>query len=254
MIPDITGPTIFLYYSLIFFIILIIRYFLAAGIFYWFFYKLGFKRWEGRKLNKDIIPSRAQYLKEIKWSIITSVIFALVGVFTIWLYQQNFTVVYTELSFIDILYMPLSLAIALGIHETYYYWIHRWMHHPKIFRQVHKIHHDSIVTSPFTAFSFHPWEGFIEALILPIILMIIPMHPYVIFTYLVLMTISSIINHLDIEVYPDWFYKNRIGKWFIGASHHHFHHREFKTNYGLYFTFWDKWMNTESEKYKKIVK
>lgn len=73
--------------------------------------------------------------------------------------------------------------------------------------------------------------------------MIVPLHPFIIVLYLLIMTISSVINHLDIEIYPKAFLK----KIFIGATHHHLHHKEFKSNYGLYFTFWDSIMGTESD-------
>ena len=66
------------------------------------------------------------------------------------------------------------------------------------------------------------------------------------------MTISSVINHLDIEIYPAGFHKNSIAKWLIGASHHSLHHKQFKYNYGLYFTFWDKIKNTESPQYEDL--
>ncbi|MGZ5247104.1 MAG: hypothetical protein ACXWV5_08645, partial [Flavitalea sp.] len=37
----------------------------------------------------------------------------------------------------------------------------------------------------------------------------------------------------------------------IGATHHSLHHKQFKFNYGLYFTFWDKWKKTESPDFEK---
>jgi sterol desaturase/sphingolipid hydroxylase (fatty acid hydroxylase superfamily) len=66
------------------------------------------------------------------------------------------------------------------------------------------------------------------------------------------MTFSSVINHLDIEVYPKGFYKHFFGRWLIGATHHSLHHKQFKYNYGLYFTFWDKWKGTESPLYAQL--
>lgn len=84
-------------------------------------------------------------------------------------------------------------------------------------------------------------------MIVPAILLFLPIHPIVIGVYPIFMTLSSVINHLDIEVYPKFFIRSPVGKLFIGATHHHFHHAEFKTNYGLYFTFWDQWMHTESK-------
>lgn len=144
--------------------------------------------------------------------------------------------------------MPLNPLIVLLIHETYYYWVHRAIHFPKIYKIVHKVHHQSLSPTPWTAFSFHPWKSVLEALILPAILLIIPVNIYVLLFYLIFMTFNSMVNHLDIEVYPTFFRKSTFGKLWIGATHHHFHHEEFNTNYGLYFTFWDKIMGTESSK------
>lgn len=132
-----------------------------------------------------------------------------------------------------------------------YYWLHRLMHHPKIYRYVHQVHHNSLITSPWTAFSFHPIEGLFEALILPAIILFLPLHPNIIIMQLSIMTLSATINHLDIEIYP----KNRLGTWLgsrvIGATHHHLHHKQFKFNFGLYFTFWDRWAKTQSPLFKK---
>jgi sterol desaturase/sphingolipid hydroxylase (fatty acid hydroxylase superfamily) len=147
-------------------------------------------------------------------------------------------------------WLPVSFLLSLLIHETYYYWVHRWMHQPRIFRLVHKVHHDSNITSPWTAFSFHPLEGVLQAIILPLILMIVPLHPYVIVVQLVFMSISSVINHLEIEIFPRSFYHHPVGRWLIGATHHSMHHRQFRYNYGLYFTFLDKLHKTESPGYE----
>ena len=76
------------------------------------------------------------------------------------------------------------------------------------------------------------------------------MHVGVIITQLVIMSITSVINDLDIEVYSESFRKNIFGRWLIGASHHALHHKQYKYNFGLYFTFWDKWKKTESPLYK----
>lgn len=237
----------FLIYIFIFFIILVFRYFLVAGLFYNYYYIKNKEKFQPKKLSKR--PYKKKQLRnEIKWSLISSVIFAITGSLLFFLYNHGYTQIYLKLSVNDLWYFPLSLVVVLLIHETYYYWVHRWMHTPSIYRKVHKVHHDSLAPSPWTAFSFHPWEAALEALILPILLLTIPLHFSVVLFYLLFMTLSSVINHLDIEIYPEKFQKSFFGRVFIGATHHHFHHSEFNTNYGLYFTFWDKWMNTESDK------
>lgn len=239
--------THFIGYIFLFFVILLIRYFITAGFFYAFYLKV-----KNNKTDKQLLSTRPlkkeQVKKEIYWSIVSSAIFAFFGAVTYWLYLHDYTAIYLDASKFGYWYLPLSLLIVLLLHETYYYWLHRAMHIPKIYKVVHKVHHESLSTTPWTAFSFHPWESILEALIVPAILIFVPMNIYVLLFYLILMTFSSMINHLDIEIYPASFRNSKFGKLWIDATHHHYHHKEFTTNYGLYFTFWDKWMGTESRK------
>ena len=237
----------FLGYVIAFFAILLIRYFITAGFFYAYYLKV-----KNKKTDKKILSQRPlkkdQVKKEIYWSIISSAIFAFFGALLYWLYLQDFTAIYLDPAEYGYWYLPVSILAVLLVHETYYYWLHRAMHIPKIYKVVHKVHHNSLSSTPWTAFSFHPWETILEALILPIILIVIPLNIYLLLFYLIFMTFSSMVNHLDIEIYPASFRRSKFGKMWIDATHHHFHHKEFTTNYGLYFTFWDKWMGTESRK------
>jgi sterol desaturase/sphingolipid hydroxylase (fatty acid hydroxylase superfamily) len=252
-LPDLTEPIWFLAATVIVFMVVAGRYFLAAGLFYAVFYLWYPEKWKQRKINSRNY-NKHQFRKEVKWSCITAMIFAVSGTLTAILWQKGYTKLYTEVYDHPVWWLPVSLAIAMVLHETYYYWLHRWMHHPKVFKIVHKVHHDSNITSPWTAFSFHPLEGVIQALFLPALLMVLPMHLYILVIQLTIMTVSSVINHLDIEIYPKNFYKHFLGRWLIGATHHSLHHKQFKYNYGLYFTFWDKWKRTESPLYPKLFR
>ncbi len=234
-------------------IIVFCRYVLMSGAFYLIFYFYFKDTFWHRKISEGLRPE-GQAFSEIKWSAITSFIFALSGVLLVWLWQAGYTTIYTDPEAYGLLYLPISLGIGLFIHETYYYWLHRWMHRPKIYRWIHKTHHDSIITSPWTSFSFHPMESLLQAIVVPLIVIFLPMHYTVIMMMLVLMTVSATINHLDIEIYPKDTEKHWFGKWIIGATHHSMHHAKFIKNYGLYFTFWDKWMGTESEEYEQLFR
>lgn len=231
---------------IIFFSAVFLRYLISAGIFYWYYFKLKSEKFRNKRLSKRGFR-KGQLRKEIYWSMWSSVIFGFFGAITYLLWQKGFTAIYLDPGKFGFWYLPASFILLSLLHETYYYWLHRWMHKPKIFKRVHKVHHDSLVPSPWTAFSFHPWESLLEAIIVPLLLLVLPVHPIILGFYLIFMTLSSVINHLDIEIYPSFFIKSRLGKLFIGATHHHFHHAEFKTNFGLYFTFWDRLMNTESK-------
>ena len=247
---DFTQPFYFLSAVAVVFIVVFLRYLLVAGLFHFCFYSWRPSRWQSRKVGKRAWPKH-QLRKEINWSMMTSLIFAFIGAGTAVAWQKGWLAVYEDTGRYGWVWFFAAIGVAMVLHETAYYWLHRWMHHPKIYPWVHKVHHDSRIPSPWTAFSFHPIEGFLEGLILPLILAVVPMHLYAVVIYLTLMTLSSVVNHLDIEIYPKWFARHPVGKWLIGATHHSHHHRYHVFNYGLYFTFWDKWLGTESPDFER---
>jgi lathosterol oxidase len=250
-LPDLSNPIAFLIATFVVFAVVIGRYLFIAGLFHGIFYIWRKDRWAHRKINqRDYKPG--QFRREVQWSVLTAGLFAFSGSITALLWQKGYTKVYVEVSDYPLWWLPLSLVVAMLLHETYYYWLHRWMHHPRVFRLVHKVHHDSNITSPWTAFSFHPLEGLLQAIFLPLLLLVLPIHLYVLIIQLTIMTFSSVINHLDIEVYPRNFHRHFLGRWLIGATHHSLHHKQFKYNYGLYFTFWDKWKRTESPSFNTL--
>jgi len=240
---------LFLLVTVVIFMMVIGRYFLIAGLFHCWFYIWRREQWKGRKLFSRGYDSK-QFRQEVKWSMITSFIFAVIGSAGYLLWYTGHTRVYTDPLAYPWWWMPLSLLVIMFLHETYYYWVHRWMHIPSIYRIVHKVHHDSHITSPWTAFSFHPLEGLLQALILPVIVMVIPVSIHVLIFALTVMTFSSVVNHLGVEIYPKWMHRFWLGRLFIGATHHSMHHKQYRYNYGLYFTFWDKWAKTESPDYE----
>lgn len=246
-LTDFTKPEYFLGFTSVTFIIIFLRYLFISGVYHWIFYRLLHSKFQHRMLNPPP-KSNQQYWMEIYRSAFTSLVFAFSGTFLLIFWQKGYTGIYLEWNAYPLWYLPISLFLAMLVHETYYYWLHRWMHRPKVFRVIHKWHHDSIETSSLTAFSFHPIESILQALIIPVILIFLPMHLLVLLLFLIIMTISATINHAGVEIYPKNFNRHWFGQWIIGASHHDLHHKEFRYNFGLYFTFWDKWMKTESPK------
>lgn len=222
------------------FAIIFLRYLVFAGLYQW---------WVTRSLQRKRPGNTVRIKREVKWSLISSAIFAVLSVSVFFLYQKGYTQIYADLHEYGVLYFVASITVYLVLYETYYYWLHRWMHRPRVFRIVHKVHHESVDTSAFTSFSFHPLEAVLQFIFLPLMVFIIPVHYYALGLILMLMTISAIINHAGLEIYPGKFYDHPVGKWLIGSTHHDLHHKEFRSNFGLYFTFWDRWMGTESGQY-----
>ena len=59
----------------------------------------------------------------------------------------------------------------------------------------------------------------------------------------------NVIGHLGFEIFPKNFLNSLIGRILLSSTHHNIHHHDNKNNFGLYFTFWDKILNTEDEQY-----
>jgi Delta7-sterol 5-desaturase len=195
------------------------------------------------KADRNSNPGvRSQVAREVRLSFYSSIIFSLLAVATVWLYQQGFTKIYVSMN--SAFYFLISIPVFLFVYETYYYWLHRWMHRPNIFRFVHRHHHESIVPTVFAGFAFHPLEAFAQFIFFPVALMIFPMHIIALGVVFLVLTIFGTLNHSGFELFS-----NRLSmKWLIGSSHHDVHHRNFKTNFGLCLTFWDRFMNTNKWK------
>ncbi len=228
-------------------VILFLRYFIIAGIAWVLCYKLFVNYLYKFKIQKKI-PSLLQVRREVSYSISTLVIYSLASWFVFFAYKKGYTKIYFDIDDYGIAYLIGSFLAMVVIHDTFFYWTHRLIHHPKIFRPVHIIHHQSTNPSPWAAFSFHPLEATLSIGIIPIIIFFIPAHPLIIGLFLTNMTLVNVMGHLGFEFFPIWFRKSWIGKFYNTATNHDLHHSLSKGNYGLYFSIWDKWMGTYIEK------
>ncbi len=238
------------FWPLAFFVVLgfvVVRYFLLVLPFFWYFYRgPGLRQWASRRLYPTL-PSRSEQWFEIRWSLFSSLIFAAVGVGWGLLWQLGHTQLYLKFDEFGWVYFSLiGPLVLLLLHDTYFYWTHRWLHRPRVYRMFHSVHHQSLKPSPWASFSFHPIESLINALALPLISLILPLHPVHVLVHLTFMTVSAITNHLGYEVLPRSAVTLGWGKYLISGVHHVQHHRFFRCNYGLFFSFWDLWMKTEN--------
>lgn len=221
------------------------RYWLLASIYHSFVSKIA----EGKRAH-ELAQRLLHKHREIRQAIVSSVIFTILSVQLYYAYQHGWTKVYVGFDDYPWWWFLLSIVIVLAVYETYYYWLHRWMHLPAIFKVVHKTHHENKNPSVFTSFAFHPWEALLQFLPLPLIVFLMPMHYMALFAVLMIMTLSALINHAGVEIFPNKFYNHPVGKHLIGSTHHDLHHKEFNTNFGLYLTLWDRIMKTESRRFE----
>ncbi len=234
-------------YGNVFFIIAT-RYFVAAGLVWLIWYQLFRKKISYKKIQPRF-PVSKDYRREISYSIITMLIFALVSALILFTPFKQYTQFYTDIHQHSILYFWLAFPLMMLVHDTYFYWTHRMMHHPTIFKAFHLVHHKSINPSPWAAYSFHPLEAVIESGIFLVLLMIMPIYKLHLFFFFLFMILYNVYGHLGWELYPKNFNRHWLGKWVNTSINHNQHHQHFKGNYGLYFLWWDRWMKTIREDY-----
>jgi Delta7-sterol 5-desaturase len=143
-----------------------------------------------------------------------------------------------------------TLAAILVAHDAYFYWAHRTMHHPRLFKTFHRLHHRSITPTPFAAYSFAIPEAFVMALFMPLWQLFVATPGVVLFSFLAIMILRNAMGHAGFELQPRWWLSTPLTRWINTTTHHDLHHSgSFNHNYGLYFTWWDKMMGTEHPAY-----
>jgi len=226
------------------------RYFITASLAFVLFWKL-FRRQLNHKFIQSKWPTNRKLLYEFKYSMSTVVIFATIGVGIVTSINNGWTMMYGEIGEYGWVYFFFSISVMILFHDLYFYWTHRWMHHPRIFKHVHLVHHKSTNPSPWAAYSFHPIEAVVQALVFPILLFILPIHSVAALTFLIYMIVRNVWGHLGFELFPKGFTRNKWIGWHTTTTHHNLHHEKFSYNFGLYFTWWDRWFKTEHPDYEK---
>jgi len=225
------------------------RYIIIASIAFVIWYVVLRKKILSKKIQQRF-PQAKDYAREIGFSILTIFIMSFIPALILGSPEsRKYTKFYMDISQHGMLWFTLAFPIMAIMHDTYFYWMHRIMHHPKIFKAVHLIHHKSVNPSPFAAYAFHPLEAIVEAGVFILFVFTIPVHLFHLLFFFLFMIVYNVYGHLGWELYPKGFNKHWIGKWVNTSINHNQHHQHFKGNYGLYFLFWDRMMGTIRKDY-----
>ena len=105
--------------------------------------------------------------------------------------------------------------VMILAHDAYFYWMHRGLHHKRLFRATHLHHHKSRTPTPWAAYSFSSWEAAAEAAFVPLFLLAASLigAEYMglsVFIFLWHMIFRNVIGHAGVELYPAGWVDNRV--------------------------------------------
>ena len=129
-------------------------------------------------------------------------------------------------------YNYLQFPLFFLFTDSAIYWIHRGLHHPRVYKYVHKPHHKWIMPTPFASHAFHPADGYAQGLPYHIFPFIFPLSKFAYVFLFVFVNIWTVLIHDG-----EYAHNSPI---INGAACHTMHHLYFNYNYGQYTTLWDR--------------
>ncbi len=249
------------YYWLVFLAFILGRYFvIAGGTFLWLYLSFGRQRWNQKPFQESTAERAYSWSfvrHDIQLSISSGVVFAVLAALTMMAYKAGYTRIYNNLDLYGWWYLGASFGLTLILQDSYFYFTHRLIHQPWIFRWLHRGHHRSRIPTPWTSFAFELGEALIQGLFFVGLVFLIPLHFVTLIAALLTMTFWAIATHLGRPLISENSrlglpkqYLRWIGKGLIGPAHHGLHHRYHRFHFGLYFTFWDRLLGTTHPSYK----
>jgi Delta7-sterol 5-desaturase len=225
------------------------QYLVFTAIVFFIFYSWKKKDLWYAKIQQRY-PANKHILREIAYSVSTLFILAIVIMLVTWANKNGLTRAYKPLDKYGYGYYFFSMVLMMVVHDTYFYWGHRFLHWKPIFKWAHKTHHLSLNPTPFAAYAFHPIEAIFEMGILPVLAFTIPHHISTLTIFALYSLFINVAAHVGYEFLPKGFAKHKLFKWHNTPTHHNLHHRFVKYNFGLYFNFWDRIMKTNHPHYE----
>jgi len=206
--------------------------------------------WLRRRVVRIRNLAEGQQRREFAQSMLTVLIFSLVGTGVLVAYHLGLSNIYFAPAQYGWAWLIASFFVMVVLHDAWFYWTHRLMHRPRVFRWLHGTHHLSVAPTPWTTYSFSAAEALLQASYLPVVLLVLPAHHAVIFLWMLWMVLRNVMGHSGTELLPRAWVAGWWGRWFTTTLHHEMHHAYGRCNYGLYFVWWDRLCGTEHPEYR----
>ncbi|KAN0138832.1 hypothetical protein V8E53_003220 [Lactarius tabidus] len=149
---------------------------------------------------------------------------------------RGYSKLYDNVDDFGLAYLFFSIPFFLVFTDYGIYWVHRLLHHPLIYKYVHKPHHKWLIPTPFASHAFHPLDGYLQSVPYHLFIFVFPLHRWLYLGLFVFVNFWSILIHDS-----DMITGHALEKVINGPAHHTLHHLYFTVNYGQYFTWADRW-------------
>jgi methylsterol monooxygenase len=137
--------------------------------------------------------------------------------------------------------------LSFIIEDFYFYWVHRLLHHPALYKHIHKVHHDYAAPFGFAAEYAHPIETMVLGVGTVIGPLVLTRHYFTVLVWLIVRLFQTVEAHCGYD-FP-WSPRHFIPFW-GGAEFHDYHHETFSGNYASSFIVWD-WVFGTDVKYRE---
>ena len=226
-------------------------YFALVGLTFLAIWKLGERRFRARRIQAKRRVNGKQLRHEVKHTLVTLALGTVNALVITLLYQAGWTALSNDLSAWSWPTLALSFVGMIAFNDAWFYFWHRFLHRPGVFKYAHAVHHKSVDVNPFSSYSFHALEAFILGAWSIPVLIFVPLYIPVLATLQVVGLVNNIVAHLGYEFMPRWFIRVPPFRWLTTSTYHNLHHSRLDGNYALFFRFWDRLFGTEVPGYEQ---
>lgn len=190
----------------------------------------------GAVIDARPLPS-GQIGSEIRWSLVSILVFALYGAATVACERAGIIHIRWQET---VWTMARDLCLLTLFNEVHFYLVHRLLHTRWLLRHVHRIHHRSVIATPFSTYAFHPVEAAALSSVMLCALLVIDLGIATVLLFPVASLALNTIGHLNYALLRSASAEDLLA----GCRRHSDHHRRSHGNFGFYLPFLDRWLGS----------
>jgi len=198
--------------------------------------------WQKYKIQTNKWPDRGTVMHCLKLLAFNHIVLLPISFYYIFPIFKYFGL-HFETPFPSIFEIIWQFAVFIIVNDTAFYWSHRMLHIPVLYKTIHKRHHQFAVSIGIAAEYAHPVEQIFSNSI-PTILGPVLVGPHIVtlwlwFFFRIWETVDAHSGY-EFPITPfNWI------PFFGGPDRHDFHHSNNTGNFGAFFIFWDTVMGTD---------